>query len=333
MYRSLLLLSTALLLPVTEAAAAEQPVLIRRPQILVISFDGAGSNELWARSRAMAKKVDARFTYFLSCTNLIPREAKKGYAAPGQKPGRSNVGFAPSKEDAAARLDHIWQAHLEGHEIASHACGHFDGKDWTRDDWLKEFSTFDTVLKGAWQANGVGEREPKEWQDFVENGITGFRAPYLSATKALTEAERAAGFVYDASGVAKGPQWPESDGGLVRFALPLIPEGPRDRQILGMDYNLFIRHSAGLDNPSKSIEYEERAYAAFKSAFDAQYDGERIPLQFGFHFVEMNGGAYWRALERLVGDVCGRADVACVSYTEAMHVIKTGQRRAAPASN
>jgi hypothetical protein len=30
----------------------------------------------------------------------------------------------------------------------------------------------------------------------------------------------------------------------------------------------------------------------------------------------MNGGAYWRAMERLATDVCGKPDVRCVSYSQ-----------------
>ncbi|HCL67217.1 MAG TPA: polysaccharide deacetylase [Rhizobium sp.] len=330
MFRPVFLLSISLLSPAVASASEESPATTREPQLLLISFDGAGDNQLWAKSRELAARSKAHFTYFLSCTNLIPRKAAKSYQAPGHRPGKSNVGFAPTVEDVTGRLDHIWQAHLEGHEIASHACGHFDGKDWTKDDWLQEFSTFDTVLTNAWKAIGLGDREPEGWQDFVATGITGFRAPYLSATAALAEAEKTAGLFYDASLVTRGPQWPQRDGELTRFALPLIPEGPQDRRIVGMDYNLFVRHSAGLDDPARSIEFEQRAYKAFKAAFDAQYDGERIPLQLGFHFVEMNGGAYWRALDRLVSDVCNRADVACVGYSEAMDML--AKRPPAPRS-
>ncbi|MGO4843177.1 polysaccharide deacetylase, partial [Rhizobiaceae sp. 2RAB30] len=51
-----------------------------------------------------------------------------------------------------------------------------------------------------------------------------------------------------------------------------------------------------------------------KKAFETQYQGERIPLQLGFHFTLMNDGAYWRALERFAEDVCRQPEVACVSY-------------------
>ena len=318
MSRSLYALSVlALSIASPHATKAADP----QKQLVLISFDGAGDNKLWDKSLAMAKASGAHFTYFLSCTNLMTRQQGAAYKAPGMKAGRSNVGFAVSTEDVRTRLDHIWNAHLQGHEIASHGCGHFDGKDWTKADWLKEMRSFDDVVLNAWQTAGIANKEPEGWRDFATHGIKGFRAPYLSTSDSLHAAEREAGFTFDASLVTNGPQLPDTEKGLTAFGLPLILEGPKQRRIIGMDYNLFVRHSAGMDNPSRTREFEERAYQAFRAAFDEQYDGDRIPLQLGFHFVEMNAGAYWRALDRIVSEVCGIEDVACVSYSEAMQSV------------
>lgn len=318
MSRSLLsaCLSVSLLVPAI-AEAADRP-----KQLVIISFDGAHDNALWLKSREMAAKNGAHFTYFLSCTFLMNEAAKKAYQAPHQKRGKSNVGFAQSDDEIRERLGNIWHAHLEGHDISSHACGHFDGRLWSEADWLAEYATFHATLKNAWKS--VDLREPAGWQDLVDHGITGFRAPYLSATAGadMIAAEKKAGFTYDASLVTKGPAMPVEEDGIIRFGLPLIPEGPNDKPIIGMDYNLFVRHSKGEEDTADSAEFEDRAYAAFKEAFDKQYAGARIPLQLGFHFVEMNGGAYWRALDRLVSDVCHRTDVACVSYSEAIPMIE-----------
>jgi peptidoglycan/xylan/chitin deacetylase (PgdA/CDA1 family) len=299
------------------ASAADQP-----KQLVIISFDGAHDNALWQKSREMAAKNGAHFTYFLSCTFLMNQDAKKAYQAPHQKRGKSNVGFAQSDDEIRERLGNIWHAHLEGHDISSHACGHFDGRQWSSADWSEEYATFKATLKNAWK--GVDLAEPDGWQDLVDHGIKGFRAPYLSASEGseMIAAEKKAGFTYDASLVTKGPAMPVVEDGVIRFGLPLIPEGPKDRPIIGMDYNLFVRHSKGEEDAADSKAFEERSYAAFKEAFDKQYAGDRIPLQLGFHFVEMNGGAYWRALDRLVSDVCHRADVACVSYSEAIPMIE-----------
>jgi peptidoglycan/xylan/chitin deacetylase (PgdA/CDA1 family) len=315
-------LLTTLCLP-TSILAQDAPAAdtARQKQLVMISFDGAGSNALWQRSRDFARQNNAHFTYFLSCSLVIPRADRTRYEGPGKKAGRSNIGFAQDRPEAKDRLGHIWQAHEEGHDISSHTCGHFDGKDWSAADWTAEFTSFHDIMTNAWTAIGAGDAEPKGWRDFIDNDIRGFRAPYFSTSDGLVTAEKKAGFTYDASLVTKGPMLPERKGDLIRFGLPLIPEGPSQRPIIAMDYNLFIRHSAGVDNPSRSAEFEERAYSAFRAAFDKQYDGERIPLQIGLHFVEMNAGAYWRAMERLASDVCNRSDVACVSYTEAIRML------------
>lgn len=95
------LLATCLvasLVPPAAAEAADPP-----KQLVIISFDGAHDNALWLKSREMAAKNGAHFTYFLSCTFLMNEAAKKAYQAPHQKPGKSNVGFARSDDEIRER--------------------------------------------------------------------------------------------------------------------------------------------------------------------------------------------------------------------------------------
>jgi hypothetical protein len=285
----------------------------KKPQAVIISFDGAHDLAQWQRSRTLAARTGARFTYFLSCVFLLSKETRGEYDPPGRGVGRSNVGFAQTKDEVAARLLQIRQARSEGHEIASHGCGHFDGKTWSKADWLSEFASFSAILRDAYGINGIAG-EPADWRNFAETEISGFRAPYLSTSKTLYAALDEAKFAYDASGVSRGPAQPQIAGGLTRFALPQIAEGPAARRVIAMDYNLFVRHSGGLERADEAAAFEARALEAFRAAFDAQYSGERIPLQIGFHFTLMNGGAYWRALERFAGEVCVKQDVECVSY-------------------
>lgn len=307
------------LLATTGNAVAEEA---RPKQLVIISFDGAHDNTLWDRSRKLAKKTGAHFTYFLSCTYLVNPADRRAYKAPNQKAGSSATGWAQDVPEIQARLGNIWQAYLEGHEIGSHACGHFDGKDWTKAEWKREFGDFDKAMLDAWKANDYATLEPPGWRDFVRNDIKGFRAPYLSTGPGLIAALKARGFTYDASRISKGSGKVESDDGLLRFALPRIPEGPENRLVIGMDYNLFIRHSGGLNAPGRADIFAGRTLDAFRAAFKRQYDGSRIPLQLGFHFVEMNGGAYWSALEAFLSETCGKPDVACVNYAQAIGMRK-----------
>ncbi|TKT81091.1 polysaccharide deacetylase [Aquamicrobium sp. LC103] len=301
------LLSLALVLTPSLAIADE------RPQYVVISFDGALDVPQWERSRALARKTGAEFTYFLSCVYLLSRETRNVYQPPGMSAGRSNVGYAYSKDDVAARLGQVWNAHLEGHDIASHACGHFDGGKWSKADWLQEFAEFRKILVDSWKLNDI-PGEPEGWRDFATRDIVGFRAPYLSASKQLYAALAADGFAYDASGVSRGPAQPDVEDSTLRFSLPMIPEGPKARPVIAMDYNLYVRHSGGKETADEDGAFEQRTLDAFNAAFEAQYRGERVPLQYGFHFTLMNGGAYWRALERFAEKVCVKAEVRCVSY-------------------
>jgi peptidoglycan/xylan/chitin deacetylase (PgdA/CDA1 family) len=298
-------------------AAAETDGPVPRQQVIV-SFDGAHDIELWKRSRAMGERHGARFTYFLSCVFLLPRADAASYQGPGQAAGRSNVGFAQDHGEVGDRLAELWQARGEGHEIASHACGHFDGAGWSAADWDTEFRQFRDILSAAWRRAGLEDREPEEWQSFVATEITGFRAPYLSVSDALFAALPDAGYDYDASLVSNGPVEPRQDGGLLRFSLPMVPEGPSARPVIAMDYNFFARHTGAVETADEDGVFEARSLDALLDSFRATYRGDRAPLQIGYHFVEMNGGAYWRALDRFLGEVCGLSNVDCLSYAEAI---------------
>ncbi|HEY6630667.1 MAG TPA: polysaccharide deacetylase [Rhizobiaceae bacterium] len=321
------LAACGLLLVPAEIAA--QPAGSAPPQYVIISFDGAHDLAQWQRSRALAARTGARFTYFLSCVFLLSKEVRGEYKAPGKKAGRSEVGFAQTKAEVAQRLGEIRLAAAEGHEIANHACGHFDGKQWSKADWLKEFASFRRILADAYEINGI-EGEPADWKAFAATAVSGFRAPNLSTSAALYEALETAGFRYDASSVSRGPVVPHAEGGVWRFSLPQIPEGPSARRVIAMDYNLFVRHSGGFDRPDEAAAFQARSYEAFKAAFDAQYLGERAPLQLGFHFTLMNDGAYWKALEQFAQEVCPMADVVCTSYADYLNGAQApaGQARA-----
>ena len=301
---------------VTPSLAGSPGKAVQRQQVL-ISFDGAHDNAQWIRALSLGERTGARFTFFLSCTFLLTPDNKTNYIAPHHGRGASNVGFGKSEDDVRQRLNFILQAYLAGHEIASHGCGHFDGKEWSEADWKYEFDSFARILRGAWSINGFGET-PRAWNRLADS-VTGFRAPYLSTNAALFDSEKAKGLTYDASTVAKAPGAAVLKDGIRHLPLPMIPEGPDGRPVIAMDYNWFVRHSAGMENPSRAPEFEERAYRALNAQFEREYTGKRRPVQAGFHFTLMNDGAYWRALERFATDVCGRPDVDCIPIARHIH--------------
>lgn len=295
---------------------------VKPDQYVLISFDGAHDLAQWERSRRLAERAGARFTYFLSCTFLLSHETAAEYSGPGKAAGRSETGFARSRDEIGERLQQIWAARNEGHEIASHGCGHFNGSDWDVSAWRHEHAEFSRILGGAWDLNGI-PLEPEDWQAFVANEINGFRAPYLAANRSMFEALATEGFLYDASAVSRGPAAPQAENGLYRFALPLIEEGPAARRIIAMDYNLFVRHSGGIERARDAAEFSERTYRAFMAALESEMAGSRRPLQLGFHFTLMNGGAYWDALERFASEACRKPQVRCVSHRDYLDQVES----------
>lgn len=209
---------------IIASALAASPVVAQttKPQYVLISFDGAHDNKLWTRSRELAKNNNAHFTYFLSCVFLMTKKDRRDYQPPHKRAGASNVGFALSHDEVVTRLDNVWQAHLEGNEIASHGCGHFDGTNWSTADWDKEIKEFRRITAGAYKNNGI-DGEPEGWQELARNGINGFRAPYLAASKPVQDALKANGFRYQASSVTRGPELQQLNGPFASFGLPLIP--------------------------------------------------------------------------------------------------------------
>jgi len=81
------------------------PMPAKPKQVVIISFDSARDISQWKRSRALAQRTGAHFTYFLSCVFLLSPETRKEYTAPGKTSGKSNIGFAASKQEVAERLE------------------------------------------------------------------------------------------------------------------------------------------------------------------------------------------------------------------------------------
>lgn len=317
----------AAFLALSSLPALTDPPPPARVQYVLISFDGLHELPQWKRSRALAKLSGARFTYFLSCVFLLSKDKRATYQPPDHAAGRSNVGFAQTPDEVGHRLYQIRLAVKEGNELASHGCGHFDGGKWTEAEWAQEFDQFDAILRGAYQLNGL-KHEPADWQETVDH-VRGFRAPYLSTGPGQYKALAARNFAYDASSVSQGPVMPVS-GDVTRFALPQVPEGPAQRPVIAMDYNLFARHTRAVETPDKDGQFEKRALDAFRQAFAREYAGPRRPLELGFHFTLMNGGAYWRALETFAAETCGKPQVACVTYGD--YLKRTGKAAGLPDS-
>src|SRR5262249_47447140 len=175
-----------------------------------------------------------------------------------------------------------------GHEIASHAVGHFNGAAWSAGDWQREFRAFGDIVDNVVSNNGL----PESKLAFGAADVIGFRAPYLAKGAGLYSALRANGFRYDTSGVGHADAWPEKVDGLWRFNLAMLRIQGLGRGTLSMDYNFFVAQSRAADDPRRYEAAREQMLQTYLHYFKTNYAGNRAPLHIGHHFMNYQGGAY-----------------------------------------
>ena len=61
--------------------------------------------------------------------------------------------------------------------------------------------------------------------------------------------------------------------------------------------------------------------------FHNNYFGNRAPVHIGHHFSQMNGGAYWKAMQRIARYVRKKPDVICGTYKELLSFIEKNKHR------
>ena len=300
----------ALLLALAAPAAkgghtAAVPAGVRPPQFVVVSFDGSGGSEMFDYWRAVARRVHAHFTFFVSGVYLIDWAQSSRYHGPRHARGRSDIGFAPDARYADATRAAIAAAYDEGNEIGTHFNGHFcepyDGNvdRWTAVDWSDELDQFASLLFDG----GTLPFGPDE--------VVGSRTPCLQGNMHLLYPVLARrGFRYDASQVAPAGTWPWRQSGIWSVPLLEVPFPRHTYRIVSMDYN-FLANQTGA-----RVGVERETYRTLRAAFWRSYRGNRAPLSIGFHFETWHDGAYDRALAQLLGEVCALRQVRCTTIRE-----------------
>ncbi len=317
----------------SAAAAAALPgralgyqVSSSTPQFVLLSFDGSKSVPMLDETLDFERSMQAagkpiRFTYFINAAYFITPEHAQLYQAPGQKKGVSNIGFAATPADIAARVKEFNTAFAAGNEIGSHSAGHFNGSHWSYQDWLQEFNSFTSLMAGVQQNNAP---QAIDQPAFLSN-IVGFRAPDLGLDDSLYHVLSDLHFAYDSSGINSTDAWPHKDAyGIWRIPLGTIFVGPHKTAMVAMDYNLWkhqpvgvAKGSAGWTNDFNEVE------AAYTAYFAQNYYGNRAPVVIGDHFSKWNDGVYWEALKAFAENVCGQPQVRCVTFKELVDYLNT----------
>jgi hypothetical protein len=331
----------ALLLPSRVVAGVDRP-----PQYVLMAFDNCTELDRWQElsdfSSRMNKNADiVHFTFFISGINFVADSYRNVYQGPHQRRGASNINFGGSQQDVLSRIRFVNDLRARGHEIASHAVGHFSGKSWSVADWGKEFDEFGEVLNNVGPNNRLGAEAALK---FSAGDIVGFRAPYLDRSPGLYTVLKERGFRYDTSGSGSINTWPEKTGGIWRFNLAALKlEGTREMP-LSMDYNVFMVQTRATHGPLNDEVVRGQTLRAYLNYFRTNYLGGRAPLHIGHHFFNYQNGAYNSALKSFAGAVCGLPEVKCVTYTaladfldgqslETLSAFRRGDFPRAPASN
>jgi peptidoglycan/xylan/chitin deacetylase (PgdA/CDA1 family) len=287
----------------------------RPPQFVVMAFDNCTELERWQELTDFAAELNkdgdrVHFTFFVSGINFIADSRRNIYEGPHQRRGYSRISFGGSTEQVRKRIDYVNELYRSGHEIASHAVGHFNGAGWTLGDWDKEFRAFGDIIDNAGPNNGLVRSKLL----FTARDVVGFRAPYLAKGPALYGALKANGFRYDTSGASHADAWPERIDGIWRFNLAMLRIQGLGRGALSMDYNFFMAQSRALDDPRRYEAARQQTLQTYLHYFKANYAGNRAPLHIGHHFMNYQGGAYNEALKSFTRAVCGLPEVRCVTY-------------------
>lgn len=306
---------------VPSAAESSAPV-----QYVLLSFDGSRSLDMWEKTRAFARDMQTRgkpvhFTYFISGVYFLDKNHVKQYQPPRSRPGISTIGFGTTPGDVAERVKEVNGAIAEGHEIGSHVNGHFNGSDWGQSDWQQEFDSFSQLISNVAANNAITSNVNEFKLNISPHDIIGFRAPDLGVSRGLWPVMKKFGFAYDASRPAKlGTQPYQISPGIWELPLSGLTVGVRRNHVLSMDYNFYIEQTGGVsiahrNSPLWNVLYQEML-DSYRAYFKTNYEGDHAPVIIGHHFSLWNDGVYWEALKTFADEVCGRADVRCVTFRE-----------------
>lgn len=340
----------------------------RPPQFVLLAFDGSYENSFWKESRQFAQDmrvrgVDMKFTYFISGVYWLheknyalymPPHKEAEFSTDREKQSEvdrrlrdaqdesisaakrkrirgqySDIGFGDTPQDIAERIDEVNAAYEEGHEIASHANGHYkggksgsDSRNWNLRQWHSEFKQFLNLIFNAFENNGIQNRTKyASGYAFAPEEITGFRAPTLDTNPELFQTLADYRFKYDTSGARSGPEdgtvWPKKNKlGTWMFPLGYINIVGTNKKTASMDYNFYANQSRGIDDKANKEAYRDQMTKSYMKYFNQNYYGNRAPVHIGHHFSKWNGGAYWESMKEFSAEVCAKPEVRCVTYIE-----------------
>ena len=280
-----------------------------------IALDGSENIEVWKDTLDFAKENSVNFTFFIVGVHLLQDSLAALYDPPRHQRGRSDVGFGGSKARVESRLNMLRRAFREGHEIAGHGNGHWDGSEFTYEDWTSELRQFDYFFRNAYEINGIVDPDPQEW-NVIADSIVGFRAPLLINNKDMYKALKDMGYIYDTSLVlALTSKYQYRYNDIIIFPLNSLETDLG--KTISMDYNFFMLDK-GIESGAGARMLKE-----YQRYFSQAIEEGNAPIQIGHHFARWNEGAYWWALKEIIREHCKSEFTSCVTFSERVRLETT----------
>ena len=289
-------------------------------QFIVFAFDGSGALSSWDQTylfaQDMRKKVSHfSFTYFINPVYLLTSANKDVYMSPDGVIGASAIGFGGSEDSIKTRITDINRAIHDGHDVESHAVGHWNGSKFSSEQWNHELESFNKLVFG------MGALYPGYNIELNPKDLIGFRAPELGTDDHMYTTLHDLGYKYDTSKVQIHPAWPRKDSnGIWEFPLDVISRGTSGKNVLAMDFNFYFVQTNAKSTAHRGTSdwnhlYQE-TFLSYQNYFQSHYDGGRAPVYMANHFGFWNDGVYWEVMKQVAQDECTKPDVFCGSYKD-----------------
>ncbi|MEZ5381916.1 MAG: hypothetical protein R2754_08990 [Microthrixaceae bacterium] len=308
--------------PANPAITADTPPLGddgKPPQLVMVAVGGDLSAERVRRWQTVADQQAARVTFLPAATDLLGPVGADQFRPTGAEPGTAPEGFAgPTNDEARTQVtglvDALDSARANGHETSGRLGGEFCGPDgtaaWTGEQWAAELGQFVSVAAHYAEYNAWGTAPDL----FEAHPLAGaYPACGRADPGALARAVGSQGLRWLAGvGPATDDGWPINEGGVWRFpATDLAAPGAAQGSAAASPS--FVDAAASEAPPPARNELLDAALARL----DASLAGDRAPLSLGALPRGAQPDEAEEALVSFVEQACGRAEVRCVTFSEA----------------
>ncbi len=275
------------------------------PQLVVVGVGGGLNAERVRRWEDVAASTDARFTFLPSITDLLGPVGIDRYLPPGPDPTAAPAPVATSDDDARRQVGALAGAIADnaeaGHEVAA-GLGPIEcsGGAWSTGDWSSELGQLRSIGAHPNAYNAWGAELP----DLFSAGLHGAAAPCAPET---TDAD-AAGPTALASALA------EADLSWMVARPSAADQVAPPRQSFGM-----WRFTPAVDTSTGDAGAIEARLAA---GLTATMSGDRAPFVVTAAGGTTQGSSADEGVLSFAQDACGRSDVRCVTFSEAVRQLE-----------